>query len=457
MSKQENLVNLTALHATLSELDTITSAPDGGKSRELRVKALLARAAALKSGFGVDELNRAQLLGAIPDDDPTLTGRSDGARRQIASDFARRDNAPLTGEQRAFADAWRTFVRNRGVLEARDLGAGNPANPISLSAGSSVLGAFLPTEFFYNLQRTLKVHSPLFDESFCTVITTTHGRPIQVGYVADTDNVATKINEGASTTEADPNTGGVIVFVDTYRTPMLKASLEAMNDVDLSFGVAAMASDFLGDRFARGAGRDLLLGATANGQNSATPGLIPRLRTAGAVTVVAAGSNNVTGDAADTASNSIGAEDLSRLFFSVNALYRKSPKCAWLMHPNTLQRLNALHTKQGMKLNLVEWREDGRPYIFGRCVYEDPNMDVSHAGAFTAVFGDFSYWVTRVALDNSRVQVYTEAPGLIENGKFGLRLFGRAGGDLRFGSSLTSPATSPYTLVELPLVMLQQG
>src|SRR2546422_11156508 len=91
MSKQENLVNLTALHATLSELDTITSAPDGGKSRELRVKALLARAAALKSGFGVDELNRAQLLGAIPDDDPTLTGRSDGARRQIASDFARRD------------------------------------------------------------------------------------------------------------------------------------------------------------------------------------------------------------------------------------------------------------------------------------------------------------------------------------------------------------------------------
>src|SRR5947209_17401132 len=284
MSKQENLVNLTALHATLSELDTITSAPDGGKSRELPVKALLARAAALKSGFGVDELNRAQLLGAIPDDDPTLTGRSDGTRRQIAADFARRDNAPLTFEQRAFADAWRTFFRNKGVLEARDLGTSNPANPISLSAGSSVLGAFLPTEFFYNLTRVLKVHSPLFDDEFCQVIRTTHGRPIQVGFIADTDNVAVKINEGSSATEADPNTGGVMVFVDAYRTPMFKASREALEDVDLSFGVAEMASDFLGDRFARGAGRDLLLGATANGQNSATPGLIPRLRTAGAVT-----------------------------------------------------------------------------------------------------------------------------------------------------------------------------
>jgi len=456
MSKQDNLANFIALRDILSELDVLTAAPDGGKSKEHRVKFLLSKIAALRSGYGIDELNRQQMLGSIPDDDASLTGRTDGTRRQIASDFARRDNAPTTAEQRTFADAWRTFVRNRGVLEARDLGTGNPGNPVSLSAGSSVLGAFLPTEFFYNLTKVLKVHSPLFDDEFCQVIRTAHGRPIQVGYVADTDNVAVKINEGSSATEADPNTGGVMVFVDAYRTPMFKASREALEDVDLSFGVAAMASDFLGDRFARGAGRDLLLGATANGQNSATPGLIPRLRTAGAVTVVAGGSASVTGGS-ETGSNSIGGEDLSRLFHSVNALYRKSPKCAWLMHPNTLQRLNALHTKQGMKLNLVEWREDGRPYIFGRCVYEDPNMDVSHAGAFTAVFGDFSYWVTRVALDNSRVQVYTEAPGLIENGKFGLRLFGRAGGDLRFGSSLTSPATSPYTLVELPLVMLQQG
>src|SRR2546426_2414461 len=455
-ARQENLANFTALRDALAELDMLTAAQDGGKSTEHRVKFLLSQIAALRSGYGVDELNRAGLIASIPDDDPTITGRSDGARRQIASDFARRDNAPLTGEQRAFADAWRTFVRNRGVLEARDLGAGNPANPISLSAGSSVLGAFLPTEFFYNLQRTLKVHSPLFDESFCTVITTTHGRPIQVGYVADTDNVATKINEGASTTEADPNTGGVIVFVDTYRTPMLKASLEAMNDVDLSFGVAAMASDFLGDRFARGAGRDWLLGnVSGTGQNSATPGLIPRLVNAGFVTVVAAGSASVTGGS-ETGSSSIGGEDLAKLFYSVNREYRKSPKCAWLMKPDTLQRLSALTTKQGMAYNLVTW-QDGLPYIFGKTVYEEPNMDVSHKCAFTVVFGDFSYWVTRISQQSSRVQVYTEAPGLIENGKFGLRLFGRCGGDLRFGSSFTSPATSPATRVETPLALLQQA
>src|SRR2546426_4487691 len=452
-ARQENLANFTALRDALAELDMLTAAQDGGKSTEHRVKFLLSQIAALRSGYGVDELNRAGLIASIPDDDPTITGRSDGTRRQIAAASARRDNAPLTPEQRRFADAWRTFVRNGGVLEARDLGAGNPANPISLSAGSSVLGAFLPTEFFYSLTRVLKVHSPLFDDEFCTVVRTSHGRPIQVGYVADTDNVAVKINEGSSATEADPNTGGVMVFVDAYRTPMFKASREALEDVDLSFGVAAMASDFLGDRFARGAGRDLLLGATANGQNSATPGLIPRLRTAGAVTVVAAGSNNVTGDAADTASNSIGAEDLSRLFHSVNAIYRKSPKCAWLMHPNTLQRLAALTTKQGLAYNLVTWEKvedaDGnkrrQAHIFSKPVFEDPNFDTVHNGAYSVAFGDFSYWVTRVALDGSRVQVYTEAPNLVEQGKVGMRLFGRCGGDLRTGSSLTSPATSPYT------------
>ena len=208
-ARQENLANFTALRDALAELDMLTAAQDGGKSKEHRVKFLLSKIAALRSGYGVDELNRAGLIASIPDDDPTITGRSDGTRRQIASDFARRDNAPLTGEQRAFADAWRTFVRNGGVLEARDLGAGNPGNPVSLSAGSSVLGAFLPTEFFYSLTRVLKVHSPLFDDEFCTVVRTSHGRPIQVGYVADTDNVAVKINEGSSATEADPNTGAL--------------------------------------------------------------------------------------------------------------------------------------------------------------------------------------------------------------------------------------------------------
>src|SRR5947209_13358029 len=226
-----------------------------------------------------------------------------------------------------------------------------------------------------------------------------------------------------------------------------------------------MASYFLGDRFARGAGRDLLLGnVSGTGQNNATPGLIPRLRTAGAVTVIAAGSATVTGGA-ETGANSIGGEDLSRLLHSVNAVYRKSPKCAWLMHPNTLQRLAAITTKQGLAYNLVTWEKRDLPdgstvkqaCILGRYVFEDPNMDTPHAGAYSVAFGDWSYWCTRIAQDASRVQVYSEAPGLVENGKFGLRLFGRAGGDLRFGSSLTSPATSPAISVEFPIVLLQQA
>ena len=84
MSKQDNLANFTALRDALSELDVLTAAPDGGRSKEHRVKFLLSKIAALRSGYGVDELNRAGLLASIPDDDPSITGRSDGARRQIA-------------------------------------------------------------------------------------------------------------------------------------------------------------------------------------------------------------------------------------------------------------------------------------------------------------------------------------------------------------------------------------
>ena len=88
MSKQENLANFVALRDALSELDVLTAAPDGGKSKEHRVKFLLSKIAALRSGYGVDELNRAGLLASIPDDDPTFTRRTDGTRRQIASPCA---------------------------------------------------------------------------------------------------------------------------------------------------------------------------------------------------------------------------------------------------------------------------------------------------------------------------------------------------------------------------------
>src|SRR3989442_10804478 len=450
MDKQAQLVQFTAIRDCLAELDVLSQKPNQTKQDESRIKVLLAKVAALRSGYTHQELGRAEAIAT-----------ADGAEQahRIASDFAKADHAPLTPEQRAIAAAWQKLVLTG---EHRDLGAG-PV-PAAGPAGSGSI-PFFPQEFFYNLTAVLKVHSPLFDDTFCTVVRTTHGRPLQVGYIADTDNVAVKITEGTQTTESDPNTGGVVIFVDTYRTPLFKASRESVEDIEASFGVAEMASYFLGDRFARGAGRDLLLGnVSGTGQNNATPGLIPRLRTAGAVTVIAAGSATVTGGT-ETGANSIGGEDLARLFHSVNAVYRKSPKCAWLMHPNTLQRLAAITTKQGLAYNLVTWEKRDLPEgptvkqacIFAKYVYQDPNMDFSHSGAYSVVFGDFSYWCTRIAQDASRVQVYTEAPGLVENGKFGLRLFGRAGGDLRFGSSLTSPATSPYTLVELPLVLLQRS
>src|SRR5437899_129139 len=245
MDKQSALIKFTALRDCLSELEQITSAHDGGKSKELRVKYLLSRAAALKSGYTHAELGRQEVIAT-----------ADGAEQahRIASDFAKADHAPLTPEQRAIAAAWQKLVLTG---EHRDLGAG-PV-PAAGPAGSGSI-PFLPQEFFYNLTAVLKVHSPLFDDSFCSVVRTTHGRPLQVGYIADTDNVAVKITEGTQTTESDPNTGGVVIFVDTYRTPLFKASRESVEDIEASFGVAEMASYFLGDRFARGAGRDLLLG-----------------------------------------------------------------------------------------------------------------------------------------------------------------------------------------------------
>ena len=74
--------------------------------------------------------------------------------------------------------------------------------------------------------------------------------------------------------------------------------------------------------------------------------------------------------------------------------------------------------------------------IHGKPVKVSPSMQIVSNGNYPVLFGDLSYWVTRLVVDDSSyIKMFTQAPGLAENGKIAFRAYMRADGALAFTSA----------------------
>ena len=137
--------------------------------------------------------------------------------------------------------------------------------------------------------------------------------------------------------------------------------------------------------------------------------------------------------------NSIGSQDLGNLVFSINDEYRSSKSCGFLMNTTTLAFLSTLVTKQG--LPLVNFRQTNSLPSWASLFYACPSMPAIGSSAISVVFGDLSYWHTRLTVDAfSRIRVIKEAPGLAENGFVGMQMLMRAGGAYAYtGPGVNSP------------------
>ena len=290
------------------------------------------------------------------------------------------------------------------------------------------LGYFVPTDFFPQLFTALKAHDILFDDDACTVIHSSNGRPLPVPVAGDTEVVASVVTEAGTQTSVDiDTTGNVVLGAYSYSTPRMVTSLEAFQDLDANLNAISLFKRFTADRIARGVGADLVNG---NGTGK-TLGLLPSLAAVGAPIVAAAGSSVNTGGV-ETGVNTLGSNDFAAAFGQLDAAYQASDKCAWAMNSLTLAKISSIVNKQGNQLNLVQY-VGGQPFIYGIPVKICPSMDNLGASNVPVVLGDFSYWATRLVVDDmAGIKVYTQAPGLAENGKVGLRSFIRAHGALLY-------------------------
>jgi HK97 family phage major capsid protein len=197
---------------------------------------------------------------------------------------------------------------------------------------------------------------------------------------------------------------------------------------------------FSGSRWARAVGQYLVAGNGINQPN----GLLTQLSALAAPTVVAAGSSANDGSAA-TGATSIGSDDLANMIAKLDPMYLGSSKVAFGMNLSTFTTLLKLKDQDGRPL--VDF-VNGARYIFGVPIKIAPNLPTIGASAYgTIVLGDWSFWATRLvnSPDDGGVQVFTER--YAEQGKVGMRMFGRADGGILWDGDVNS---------QCPFVVLQQ-
>jgi HK97 family phage major capsid protein len=412
-------VNYTELNVLLQEYNALSNKPKHTKQEEYRMAFLQSSISAIKEGASLQELDEQYL---------NETERRNGLP---LTKFER--NAYLTREETNEARGW------QALIERRDTGmvGGNPISRIGTYTG---LGYFVPTDFFPGVFAAMKSHDPLFDEADVTLIKSTNGWPLPVPVADDTENVASVVSEAGSQTIVDIDaTGHAVLGAYSYSTPRFVVSMEAFQDLDSSLNAVALYKRFSADRIARGVGADLV-----NGNGVDKPlGLIPALEALGVSPVTAAGAASNTGGS-ETGANSLGSEDFQAAYSALSSAYLASDKVAWLMNHSTLASIAGIVNKFGDQLNLVQYIGK-KPFIYGIPVKLCPSMDSIGASNVPVVLGDLSYWATRLIVDDmAGIKVYTEAPGLVENGNVGLRTFVRADGVLLYKDT-NSP--SPFVMI----------
>ncbi len=413
------MINTKDLNLVLQEAAALTSKKNWTKQDEKRFAYLQTAAAAIRSGVSLAEIDQEQ-------------HNEHAIRNGLKPVNLTRTSHALTAEQESEARAWKHFVETR---------AGETQGNLLTAIGTySALGYFVPTGFMQKLYTAMAAHDFLFNEDDVTLIKTTTGAPMSIPVAGDIENVASVSGENPGTISAVNISapGQVTLGAYSYQTPLFIASLEVMQDLNASFGAVQLFQRFSDDRLSRGISKDLLLG---DGQNVPL-GLIPTLETLGISPTIAQGSSGNDGGAG-TGANSLGSVDFVNLLASIDQAYLASDKFAFVMNLKTLATLSGQVDKYGNLLRLVRY-ESGYPTIFGFPVKTSPSMPNIGASNVSVLAGDFSYWLTRITQDDtSGIQVFNEAPGLVENGNFGLKTFIRAHGVLAF-SDTVSPCPIRY-------------
>ena len=363
------------------------------------------------------------------------------------SDIVGSDVARLEEEVRSFSvrnripaeaeSEWRDFISGNSKRQFQYTGK-HEVRAAAQTAGSQSIsytegpegGYFVPAGYVYRQLESMRAYDELFDPYNHNAIETETGAPIALPSFDDVSNASTIVGENTNNGAAP-----LVTFTNTqlsaysYRTRPIYISMELEQDSGVPVG--SLIERVFAIRHARGVGKDLITGV---GGGSAPTGILTALNLLDTPEIIAGGANPNSGNAGDTGANSIGSQDLSSLFFSLDRAYRR--EASWLMADDTFHHIAQVLDKMGRPLVQYHNSLSEVATIFGRPVVICPSMPKIAPNAPVVVFYVPRYFAVRTATRGMFVQKLSETPGAVEFGAIGFQ------GWYRVDSALVVPNAS---------------
>lgn len=290
-----------------------------------------------------------------------------------------------SAEQReaAYSDAFYAAIRAGGELSAlepeqRALLRQGYVESRAQTAGTDAAGGYtVPTELANRIVETMKDWGPMFDPGVTDEMVTSGGNPFDIPTNDDTANSAAALAEAADLTD---DGSGDLVFGEknlaayVYATPWLKISFELLQDS--AFNIEAFVGGKLGQRLGRIGNNKLTVGTGVSQPN-------------GVVTASSLGKTAAAGAA-------IAADELIDLQHSVNAAYRRSPKCGWMFADTTMASIRKLKDGQGNYLwQMGDVRVGAPDLILGKRYHVNDDVPAIALNAKPVIFGDMGAYIVR--------------------------------------------------------------
>lgn len=275
-------------------------------------------------------------------------------------------------------------------------------NTMSTTTGSQ--GGFtVPTLVAQRIYDVQKQFSSM--RSVCGSLVTTTGGPLTVPSSDGTAETGEILGQNITSTASDPSFGSVSLTTFKAEGHIITVPFELLADsaIDMEAFVELRSTSRIG--------RVSNTGFTV-GDGSTAP--------QGVVGVATLGKVGQTGETL-----TIIADDVTDLFHSVDPAYRAN--AVWMASDSLLKALRKLKDSTGQPIYL---NGDGTalPSLLGRPVWPNNDMPVPAANAKSLLFGDFSRYLIRDALD---VQMYRFTDSVYTKlGQVGFQAVCRVGGNL---------------------------
>jgi len=251
----------------------------------------------------------------------------------------------------------------------------------TMSTGTGSQGGYsVQSDIAAELIDALKYYGGV--RSVADVIRTEKGNALSYPGSDGTSETGELIGENTTATAADPSFTTVALNAYKYSSKIVAVPFELLQDS--SIDVEAFVRRRLADRLGRITNSHFTTGTGSSQPN-------------GVATAATTGKTGTTGQ-----TTSIIFDDLIDLIASVNYSYRQGSNCAFMTSDANLAKIRKLKDSQQRPIFIPGWDGLGKPMpdtILGYRVVINDDIAAMAASAKSVLFGDFSYYKVRDAMD----------------------------------------------------------